>query len=390
MFVLSAFLRHHRPSGLTALEINYFLSQIAEGMVTTFGIIYIFRLGGNFIHGLMFVLGFYASQRLLVMLMVPFLPRLIPKIGYRWLIALSLAAELVKIILFVLTKSMSVWFLVPAAICGGFYLAAYDLGFHGLFLADNDNDKVGEQIGLFDILQSLGLVITPLFVGILIDKVGFSVMFGLSATVLFLSIVPLLLMHKHKHPKHNYNVNRVVNLISTEPEFTGSLAFWYLTASITDFFWPIYLMTFNLGFAFLGGVKSLVMLGASLSVLGFGKVYDHRPLRRIFKVGTVMQAGVWIFRFLVVSPVGLAITDLAGKVMSPVWWMKIRRYELELGEREEATVFAVAHVLIMSGGMIGGLVMGVWLLAMTQGNWLVLAIPSVLGVLVSGYLVIKD
>jgi hypothetical protein len=380
----------HRLSGFLALEINYFLSQLAVGMVTLFGVVFIYRLGATMYQGLLFLIGFYGVQRILVMLELPFLPRIIPKIGYRRLIALSLMAELLKVLSFALTKQVSVWFLVPGAAFGSLYLAAYELGFHGLFLDENDDQRLGEQISMFDVLQNIGLMIVPVFMGILIDKRGFGVLFAFSAVILGLSIVPLLFMRKHHHPKHEYSFAKVANLVTAEPEFTGSVSWWYITMAVSEFFWPIYIVTLGKGYAFLGGLKSLVLLGSSISVYMLGRFYDKRPLKQVFIGASLVEALMWVVRFSVSSAIGLVAADVTGKIMNPVWWLKIRRYELEIGERVEKMVFSVAHELMVSAGLLIGLITGVWLLVLSGGQWSFLAIPAVLGILVSAWLVRKE
>ena len=344
-------------------------------MVTLFGVVFIYRLGGTMYQGLLFLLGFYGTQRLMVMAELPFLPRILPKIGFRWLITGSLVFELLKVLCFALTKSTSVWFLLPASIFGSLYLAGYELGFHGLFLSDNDNRKLGEQISRFDVLQNIGLMMVPFFMGALIDVYGFGVLFAFSAVILGLSIIPLLIMRKHKHPKHAYSFTQVSDLVVAEPEFTGSVSLWYVTMAVSEYFWPVYIVFLGKGFAFLGGLRSLVLLGSSISVYMLGRFYDRRPLKRVFLGASIVEALMWVVRFSASSAIGLVVSDVTGKVMNPVWWMKIRRYELEIGERVEKMVFSVAHELMVSVGLLVGLMVGVWLLVLSGGQWQFLAIP---------------
>jgi MFS family permease len=372
------------------LEINYFFSQLAVGMASMFGIVFVFRLGGTLTQGLLYLAGFYGCQRLLVMVLVPYLPRLVPKYGFRRLMAGSLICELIKVLLFVLTMTFSTWLLIPAAVFGSLYLAAYELGFHGLFLSDNDDRKIGEQIGWLSIVQNAGLIVAPFLGGLIIDRLGFEAAFLASAVILFVSIIPLFLMPKHKHPEHNYSLARVGQLLEAEPQFSGSVALWYVTTSISEFFWPLYILSLGRGYIFLGGLKSLVMIGSSLSTYGLGKVYDRQPKKQLFIFASLVEASMWLLRFALTTTMALITVDVTGKLMSPVWWMKIRRYELEIGERVEVMVFSVAHELMVSLGLVAGLLIGVWLLVMSGGNWWWLGVPAALGVLLSAWLVRRE
>jgi MFS family permease len=376
--------------GLVALEVNYFFSQLAVSMASMFGIVFVYKLGGNLYQGLLYLVGFYGLQRLMVIVILPLLPHLLPKMGYRWLMATSLIAELGKILSFVMAKELSPWFLFPAAILGSYYLSAYELGFHGLFLSDNDNKRLGEQIGWLNVVQNTGLILAPLLAGTLIDKIGFTAVFLIASVILFMSILPLFMMPKHKHAKHSYSLKKVAELLDTEKEFSGSVAFWYLTNSVTEFFWPIYIISTGRGYSFLGGLKSLVMVGSSISTLILGKVYDRRPLKRIFVGASMVEAGMWVLRFAASSTIWLIGADVTGKLMNPAWWMKIRRYELEIGERVEKMVFGVAHELMVSLGYLAGLVVCVWILTLSHGIWGLLALPAIGGIVVSAWLVRDD
>src|SRR4030042_4861266 len=89
------------PSGWVALELNYLFSQLAVGMASMFGIVFVYKLGGSMVQGLLYLVGFYGCQRLLVIMILPFLPKLVPKYGFRRLMAGSLGGEMLKILLFV-------------------------------------------------------------------------------------------------------------------------------------------------------------------------------------------------------------------------------------------------------------------------------------------------
>jgi hypothetical protein len=132
------------------------------------------------------------------------------------------------------------------------------------------------------------------------------------------------------------------------------------------------------------------MIGSSLSTYGLGKVYDRQSKKQLFVVASLIEASMWLLRFAMKAAAGLVVVDVTGKLMSPVWWMKIRRYELEMGERVEAMVFSVAHELMVSVGLITGLLWGVWLLVLTDGNWWWLGVPAAMGVILSAWLVRRE
>ena len=77
--------------------------------------------------------------------------------------------------------------------------------------------------------------------------------------------------------------------------------------------------------------------------------------------------------------------DVLGRLLNPLWWMKIRRFELKFGERINTLVFGVAHMLLESVGAITGLFVGVVLVLYSGGNWVWLLVPGVGGVVLSAW-----
>ena len=142
-----------KPDGFHALSYNFFISQFASGMVSLFGVVFIFQLGATFQQGLFFLLAYYGLQRMAVGVFLPFAGRAVCRLGYRWTMLLGLMAFIMRLLFLVFVSVERIWLLVPAFIMGGIYLPFYFVAYHGMFLDDNDDAKVGEQIGLLTMLS---------------------------------------------------------------------------------------------------------------------------------------------------------------------------------------------------------------------------------------------
>lgn len=376
--------------GLKALEYNYFLSQFAYGMVGLFGVLFVYQLGISWWQGLWLMLLFYGLQRVVTIVAAPLVGTLLSRFGYRRVMGISLLCLVGKLIVLALVEKIGLNWLFLGAICGGLYLAGYHVSFEAIFLDDNDDRRIGEQIGILTMLQRMALVVSPFLAGILVQNYSFTTMFWVAIGFLTVSIIPLWLMPHHKHLAKAYSLPKVIKFIERQPRMAGAVYFMNAALAVSDFFWPIFLLTLVSGYALLGAITSIVMLVSSVLVLVMGRVYDRRTMKRGYLLITGITALFWILRFLSQTVMVAAAADLVGRFFSPMWWMKVRRYELQLGERIESTVFGVAHMIIESLGALTTLILGVWLLVIFHNMWVVLAVVASMGILISGWLVRKE
>jgi len=388
MYSLERLLHHfylpgRRSAGLTALLVNYSISQLAAGMAGMFGVLFIFELGSSMMEGLLMVMLFFGIQRLVVAISVPLMGKLIARAGYRWGMLLGLGCLALKLALLTQVTGRTMWLLLPALVLGGLAISGYYLGYHGIFLDDNDDERIGEQMGLITMAGRLSLMISPFLAGLLIDGYGFSTMFAVSVGLLMISVVPLLLMPHHEH-KESFKVKKVLGLLNSEPAMVGAVWWWQFENAIQAFFWPVLLFLLAGGSHIrFGLIGSLVMVVNSLAVFLTGKMYDKRPLRRGFPLAAGMVIVSNVLRYTAGSFVWAGLADGLHRLVSPFWWMKIRRYSLGIGEKANSLVFAAGWELIVTGGYLAGLVVGFGLLALSGGEWLWLILPTTLGAVLS-------
>lgn len=92
-------------------------------------------------------------------------------------------------------------------------------------------------------------------------------------------------------------------------------------------------------------------------------------------------------RFLATSLIGVAAADSLGRFTTPMWWMKIRTYELEVGEKMNSVVFGLSHEFLVSLGFLAGMLMSYFLLVNTLLYWPLLIGVILFGVFASAYVV---
>lgn len=371
---------HKRPKGLEALAANYTISQVAEGMMASFGVLFIFELGGGGFKGLGLMIGFFSLQRLVTGLTVPMAAGMISSLGYRWTMFWGLSALALKAFLLMEVTTGSLWLLGPALVLGGFSIAGYYLGYHGIFLNDNDDHKIGEEIGKITMLGRLALIGSPILAGFLVDWFSFSVMFGAATFLLLVSILPLFLMPKHEHNKNEFSFKKSIKMIKKEDGFFKPVFWWHAENGIQVFFWPVFLFLILKSHISFGVIGSLVMVINSIAVYTAGKTYDQRPLRRGFRLTAGLVIFSYFLRFFSFDLISAVSADSFNRLASPWWWMKIRRKALIAGEKMEAMVFAAGWEWAVTLGYLVSLLAGGLILWLSRGAWEWLAVLAGLAV----------
>ncbi|MEA3355166.1 MAG: MFS transporter [Patescibacteria group bacterium] len=386
MYSLDRLLHHfhifrprRKPTGFEALVVNYTISQVATGMLGIFGVLFIYELGHDLMSGLILVLGFFGLQRLAVGLMIPLAAKGITKIGYRWMMLVGLVSLAIKAFLLMQVTVNNLWLLMVILILGAMAIAGYYLGYHGIFLDDNDDDKIGEQMGLITMAGRMALIISPILAGWLIDNYGFSIMFGVAMSLLIVSLGPLFLMPHHKHNDQEFDFKKAIKL-TKRSRFSKSVFWWHFENAIQAFYWPIFLFLILGSHIKFGIIASLVMIINSVAVYSSGKIYDKRPLKRGYLMATGLVSISYVLRFLSLNLACVVGADSLNRLVSPFWWMKIRRKALIAGEKVGAMVFAAAWEWLVTAGYLGGLLIGFVILKLSDGQWLWLAVPAIVGV----------
>jgi MFS family permease len=371
---------HPRLRGLTALEINVFLNQFALGMISAFGVLFIFHLNRTTLAGGVFlVMAFFAFQRVIIGLTLPLVARMTKQVGLRQIMTVGTLALAGKLILFTQIDSGLIWLLIPAAVLGGLNIAAYYPGYHAVFLDTNDDDKIGAQIGMMGFIGSLAAASTPLISGILIDSVGFSFMFLVSLVILLASIIPLWLKPLSHRKINRPEFSQVGDFYRRYPHLSAAILMWHIAEAVLVFFWPVYAFLILKNYTVLGALGSAVVLVESFIIAAAGRLYDRRPFHRLYPLIAASVTAAWAVRFLSPIPAAVFASDIIHRTVSPLWWMKIRRAALAAGETVDHLVFGLAWEWLLTAGYLIGLVTCYLLLVTFNFNWLWLALPAIGG-----------
>lgn len=374
-----------KPGGFVALEINFLISQFVSAMLTCFGAVFIFQLTEDFFQGILYVFLYYFFQRVVTAVSIPLVTKTTAKVGYRWMMTLGLFFVFMRLLMFSLASPATKWPLVVALIFGGVALPSYYLSFHALFLDDNDDEKVGEQIGTLTMLSRIATVFSPLLGGLLIDTYGFSTMFIIAMIILTFSVIPLFLMPPHRHKVKIRILPEIFKTIKDNGNHSTSIIFWHIQDAIQAVYWPIFMILILGSYSLYGSIASGVMVVSGIAIYVSGKLYDRKQHKRLFISSSYGVGVTWIMRFLSKNSLSIVFSDSLNRLASPFWWMKIRRQSLLIGEKIDNLVFGASWEYLVTIGYLVGFLSGYILLLISGGEWKFLLIPALLGVIVTGY-----
>lgn len=371
-----------RRDGYKSLLANYITSQFATNLIGMFGVVFVYQLASSMTTGLLYVVLYFGLQRLVVYFATVPVGYMIARFGYRRMMIFGLVCLSIKLYILSFVSFSTVWLLFPALLLGGLMMPSYYLSFHALFIEDNDDKKVGEQMGLMAMLGRGTGIVAPFIAGVIVELYGFSMLFSVATLILLISFIPLVMMKHHKRHSGKFSLQHVIESATDYPEFTQSLYWWTFTEGIQSFLWPIYLALVLGDYAILGIVGSLVTIVNSIAIYLFGRTYDRGDRNKLFVISGALVSLSWVARFISVTPLGVSVSDMLNRSLSPAWWSKIRRYELIIGEKVDGLVFGAAHEIILTMGVISGLLIGFLILMLTK-QWIWLIIPSIAGTLLA-------
>lgn len=374
--------RYKRIHGLLPLQINYTLVALAMQMVGTFGVVFVFLLGQTFMQSVSLLVGFYGLQRLMVMVFSPVVGWSIHRFGYRWTILLGMILASGKFVMFSQITSNTLWWLLVAAVIGGWQISSYEISFNGIFLEDNDDGKVGEQSGLLELMGNLGGLVAPLVAGFVVEWFGFEEMFLVAVALLLLATLPLFAAAHHKNFHKRFSFGESWLTWQTESELFKPVFWRHFQDAFNMFFWPVFLFSLIQDFAWLGVAGSAMLLASGIANYFAGKIYDKRPLRRAHPAFSLMIALSWVIMWFSQLGVVAASAQAIRKLISPFWWMKIKRFALMRGEQLDSMMYGVVWEWTTSLAYVLGLVVGGGLLLITT-SWQWLLLPTMVGVVLS-------
>ena len=309
--------------------------------------------------------------------------------GFRWMIFFSGVMRAVVFILLLMGES-NVWLLVAAMFLWGVVIVAFWPSFNTVFAEDGAVGHFGERVGWRIIAEKLAGVVGPVVGGVLVATVGFSALFILGIFLVILSSLPVFFMRHHNHAD-KVSVSELAHWLSEARFQKAGLSFvgYYVHTSSLAVVWPVFVFVVVASYQQLGALFSLTALVAIVMSWFVGKLFDRGHRRKLFKLGSVATAGLWIVRAALMTFRQILVVDSVEKAVSAFYRLPYLAYSYKRARGRQAFSFMVYRELIISVGAVG-----FWLLAIGIAffpwRWYGLFTLAAVGVLLSQFILESD
>lgn len=238
---------------------------------------------------------FYITYSAVFAIATPFAAKLTSRIGLKHAILLSCPIYITFYLLLYGMKVMTIPVLVVPALFG-LASSIFWIAFHVEFAKVSDSGKRGSEYGKQVGYSSIAILCGPFIGGLLIDSVGFTVVF-IIASILLVSSATFLFFSGERHEpaamsfRHIFSKRNMKNNLA----FVG-LGVHNIAAGVL---WPLFIFFILKTYTSLGLMGSLAGAATVLITLLVGKLSDRHNKRHILRFGATLYSVSWFIRHLV-------------------------------------------------------------------------------------------
>ncbi|MFH1895867.1 MAG: MFS transporter [bacterium] len=306
---------------LKALYFNFFTRQFALSLFSLFGPLFVAQLFGFGKYGITLAVLYYLGFRLVMVCFALPAGKIIERFGFRRSMLLSLFLLVFHYICLFLSQTQA-FFLVPALVFGGLLVPLYWLPYHLIVSEDSDDAWFGKEVSNLAFLTRFSDVLAPAIGGLLIAKLGYSWLFGVSIILILISFAPLGLMFRHG-THQSFSLQEIARgiLSPTRRAEWVSLFSAGFHDSLEGILWVFVMFSILQGVAILGFVRSLSMVVMLVAIFLAGKYLDKtRQAGKLLIRASRLDAFLWLSRFLVHTPLVLIGSEFLVRVSRGLLW----------------------------------------------------------------------
>lgn len=287
---------------LNELYASISIRSFAISLIGVFVPIYLYTLGNSFSSIFLFYI-FWSLTHLLFAIPSA---KISSRFGLKHSILFSVPFYIVFFLLLYSIEDFN-WPLLILPIFLGLSSSLFWTSYHTDFAKFSDKKNRGKEIGFSNVLVSIFSVLGPLIGGIILTFLGFKLLFVIVSLLLLSSVMPLFLSNEVYEPspfsvKGFFRGQKIRDILS----FLGHGIENKLGAVV----WPlfIFIFIFSEEYLSLGFVSSLTLGFSFVFTFVVGKFADaHR--RKIMRIGSIFNAGIWIIKSFIVTPLQVFIAD---------------------------------------------------------------------------------
>lgn len=338
--------------------------RIAQTMLALFSPIYVFQvakdMGETQKIAILYVVLYIFFVLIFKFISLAYAENLSQRIGFKNTIWISSVPFFLLIPALILASS-NVFLFFLAGCLWGTHSGLYWWGYHGYFIKSGDTGKYGQGLGEAKVLDTLAIVLTPIFGAFVTELFGFYSTFVLAGVFMLVALF-ILGRQNDVAQKRDVRLSEVFSLIKSHRSV--SLAYVGLQAEFTFYAvaWPLFLFILFGKVISLGIIVSAATLIASIAGVGIGKFVDKRGERRVVSVGAPLLAVSWFVRIFNTTLPNFIFADSLrnfGERMVSLPLTELTYKKAIEGGSGRAILFRETTFLI--GGFLALLTIGLWI-----------------------------
>jgi len=277
-------------------------------MVIIFEPIYLYKIGYNLQH----IMLFYLIVYLVYFFIIPFGGKFSRKFGYEIGLLVGTFLYIAFYVgLFFIDQFPMLFYIVPLvyALQKTFYWPA----FHADFAHFADKKEEGREISAMNAASSLVYIIGPVLAGFIISQWGYGALFTVASIIFLASNIPTLITKEKFNPTYFSYRQSYKNLIKKENRQSLFAYVGFGEELVVMVVWPVFISIVIADVFNLGLVVTLATLITTVVTLYVGKLSDSKDKRSILSWGSYIYSLGWFIRIFIGSTVGVFFVDTLSR-----------------------------------------------------------------------------
>ena len=298
---------------MAILYISKNMRTFAIKLASTFGLIYLYKLGYGIWVIPIYILVYYIAKFIGSAVAFWYISKNGPKHGMLLSNILYIPHLVLIASLGIFGKEMGLIVAFISAIFKGMSVSVENLSYNFYYSKDK---KVGKQLGVAYILEHISSSIAPAIGGFLAIFFGVEKLFVVSSVILVLTTIPLLTTKERVKPVQKMsfrgfpwrNYKHLLVICYSCGMAWNSLYIW-------SFFAPVFLLKGVNAYGSAGILSSISSIAALVAAFIYGKMIDKDKERGLLKIGAVFMGLAFLIRIFISSnPLLLGVLEIIAAI----------------------------------------------------------------------------
>lgn len=344
----------------------------AVSMVALFEPVYLYTRGFSVPQILLYFAALYGVY----FFIVPFGGRYIAHFGVRRSIFIA-SFFLIGYYLSLFAVEGSVWFVIPAILCGAFQKALYWPSFHKDFVETSDTANRGREVSVISSVALSVNVIGPIFGGFMLTYTSFPVLFSIAIVLIFLSNIPLF-STKTKLPREHFGVSRAWKTLLDPKHRQATFAYLGFGEELVQWtLWPLFLFLVIQSTTGVGLFLGIGTLASALLLLATGRITDKKKeyAHSFLRLSSSVLSLSWLSRIFIFFPLPAFASNLVGGMVKDFSFVTLATLSYVRARKEHPLAYGVflEQSLAFGKAITGALLAGIFAFMGFLGVWLIAA-----------------